>query len=57
MVVRFILVAYTLLRFEAMILKKDWSITQQTIVASVDEIKQPKPFDQLTNISMALQIS
>ena len=26
-------------------------------MANIDEIKQPKPFDQFTNISMALQIS
>lgn len=36
---------------------KDWKITQQTIVAEIDEIRQPKYFEEFTNISMALQIN
>ena len=43
--VRIILICYTLLKFTAMTDKKDWAITQQTIVTEIEDIKQPKPFN------------
>jgi hypothetical protein len=43
--VRIILICYTLLNFTAMTEKKDWTITQQTIVTEIDDIKKPKLFD------------
>ena len=51
------MVSYTALRLDAMLQKKDWSITQQMIVADIEQIKEPKPFNELTNISLALQIN
>ena len=52
-----IMVSYTALRLDAMLQKKDWSIIQQMIVADIEKIKEPKPFNELTNISLALQIN
>ena len=49
-----IMVSYTALRLDAMLQKKDWSITQQMIVAEIEQIKELKPFNELTNISLAL---
>ena len=37
--------------------KKDWSITQQNVVAELSELKQEWPLRDSTNISMGLQIS
>ena len=49
-----ILMSYTILKFSAMMEKKDWSIIQQTIVTDIEDIKQPKHFKNFSNISMAL---
>ena len=57
LVVRIILISYTILKFSAMTEKKDWSIIQQTIVTDIEDIKQPKHFKNFTNVTMALQIS
>ena len=56
-IVLLIMVSYTALRLDAMLQKKDWSITQQMIVAEIEQIKEPKPFNELSNISLALQIN
>ena len=55
--VRLMMLSYTLLQFWAMHQKKEWSITQQTVVADLTELTQEWPFRDNTNISMGLQIS
>ena len=37
-----VMLGYGILRFDEMIKKKDWMITQQTIVTEFEEIKLPK---------------
>lgn len=35
---------------------RDWRITQQTIVANLEEIKMVQSLSEMTNISIAIQI-
>ena len=53
-IIRFILTCYGILRWVAMVQKKDWTITQQNVVADIESLKEPQRFSQFTNISMAL---
>jgi hypothetical protein len=51
-----IMFGYSVMRAESMINKRDWTITQQTVVASLESLQAERSFNQLTNISMAIQV-
>jgi hypothetical protein len=48
------LFGYSFMRWQAMTGKHDWQITQQTVVASLENLQAERRFDQMTNISMGL---
>ena len=56
-IAQIILLFYGILRVRDMVDKVNWSITQQIVVADLEEINVPQAFSELKNISMGIQMS
>lgn len=57
MVLLLIIICYALIKGKSMLKREDWSLTQQTVVSSLDELNQPYDIkdESYSNISISLQ--
>jgi hypothetical protein len=55
--INIVLLSYSVLKFSDMVNKVNWQITQQTVVAPIDSLREDHRFSDHPNVSMALTIS
>jgi hypothetical protein len=52
-----LILCYAILRYDSMYKTNEWSIAQQTTVASFEDVKSRKDFKDMKNITIAVQIA